>query len=113
MEQVSKLRKSRKTLHQNVKKLIDRLDKRKDENMNRTLYALTLVTTIATPLAVTSGVFGMNFTDMHELVALLPPCIQPSNNLPSPSPSPVPFSCLSSCLARCSQSPLVRGSKHL
>ncbi len=36
--------------------------------MNRTLYALTLVTFLATPITLLTGTFGMNFSDMHELV---------------------------------------------
>ena len=39
--------------------------------MNRTLYALTLVTFLATPVALLTGTFGMNFTDMRELVFIL------------------------------------------
>ncbi len=36
--------------------------------MNRTLYALTLVTFLATPIMLLTGTFGMNFSDMLELV---------------------------------------------
>ncbi len=36
--------------------------------MNRTLYALTLVTFLATPIILLTGTFGMNFSDMLELV---------------------------------------------
>jgi Mg2+ and Co2+ transporter CorA len=40
----------------------------KQDMMNRTLYALTLVTFLATPVVLVTGSFGMNFTDMRELV---------------------------------------------
>ena len=36
--------------------------------MNRSVHALTLVTFLATPVTLLTGTFGMNFTDMHELV---------------------------------------------
>ncbi len=51
--------------------------------MNRTLYALTLVTFLSTPVALLTGTFGMNFKDMRELVR--PPC--PPQHL-SPSAFP-------------------------
>ena len=35
--------------------------------MNRTLYALTLVTVIVLPFSILTGLFGMNFADMAEL----------------------------------------------
>jgi hypothetical protein len=38
--------------------------------MNKTLYTLTLITAVATPLMFLTGLFGMNFTDMTELVRL-------------------------------------------
>jgi hypothetical protein len=41
--------------------------------MNRTLYALTLVTFLSTPIALLTGTFGMNFADMRELVNLQAP----------------------------------------
>jgi hypothetical protein len=44
------------------------LFKLKQDMMNRTLYALTLVTFLSTPVALLTGTFGMNFDDMHELV---------------------------------------------
>jgi Mg2+ and Co2+ transporter CorA len=40
----------------------------KTDFMNRTLYTLTLITALATPLMFLTGLFGMNFTDMKELV---------------------------------------------
>ena len=40
----------------------------KQDMMNRTLYALTLVTFLATPVTLLTGTFGMNFSDMRELV---------------------------------------------
>jgi Mg2+ and Co2+ transporter CorA len=40
----------------------------KTDMMNKTLYTLTLITAIATPLMLTTGLFGMNFDDMSELV---------------------------------------------
>ncbi len=36
--------------------------------MNRSIHALTLVTFLATPVTLLTGTFGMNFTDMRELV---------------------------------------------
>ncbi len=39
----------------------------KADMMNRTLYALTLITAISTPITFLTGIFGMNFEDMHEL----------------------------------------------
>eukprot|EP00286_Rhodomonas_abbreviata_P015437 CAMPEP_0181327786 /NCGR_PEP_ID=MMETSP1101-20121128/22306_1 /TAXON_ID=46948 /ORGANISM="Rhodomonas abbreviata, Strain Caron Lab Isolate" /LENGTH=587 /DNA_ID=CAMNT_0023436507 /DNA_START=132 /DNA_END=1895 /DNA_ORIENTATION=- len=56
-----------KMMEEKVVVTSDRLEKRKDENMNRTLYALTLVTTIAMPASILTGLFGMNFDDMREL----------------------------------------------
>jgi len=38
--------------------------------MNRTLYALTLVTVIVLPFSILTGLFGMNFEDMAELSPL-------------------------------------------
>jgi hypothetical protein len=50
--------------------------------MNRTLYALTLVTFLATPIMLLTGTFGMNFSDMLELVCTFPsPYLHP---LPPP-----------------------------
>ena len=40
----------------------------KADFMNRTLYTLTLITALATPLIFLTGLFGMNFADMDELV---------------------------------------------
>ncbi len=40
----------------------------KADFMNLTLYTLTLITALATPLIFLTGLFGMNFTDMDELV---------------------------------------------
>ena len=41
----------------------------KTDFMNRTLYTLTLITALATPLMLLTGLFGMNFVDMDELVS--------------------------------------------
>ncbi len=41
----------------------------KTDFMNRTLYTLTLITALATPLMFLTGLFGMNFADMDELVS--------------------------------------------
>jgi len=35
--------------------------------MNRTLYALTLITVLTLPFTIMTGIFGMNFTDFWEL----------------------------------------------
>jgi Mg2+ and Co2+ transporter CorA len=43
----------------------------KTDFMNKTLYTLTLITALATPLIFLTGLFGMNFTDMKELVRAL------------------------------------------
>ena len=40
----------------------------KTDFMNKTLYTLTLITALATPLIFLTGLFGMNFADMEELV---------------------------------------------
>ena len=40
----------------------------KTDFMNQTLYTLTLITAVATPLMFLTGLFGMNFEDMYELV---------------------------------------------
>lgn len=40
----------------------------KSDFMNQTLYTLTLITAVATPLMLLTGLFGMNFDDMDELV---------------------------------------------
>ena len=40
----------------------------KTDFMNKTLYTLTLITALATPLIFLTGLFGMNFVDMDELV---------------------------------------------
>ena len=40
----------------------------KTDFMNLTLYTLTLITALATPLIFLTGLFGMNFADMDELV---------------------------------------------
>jgi hypothetical protein len=45
----------------------DLLSSLSDSQMNRTIYALTLVTTLSIPFTVVSGYFGMNFEDMNEL----------------------------------------------
>ena len=42
----------------------------KTDMMNKTLYTLTLITAIATPLMFLTGLFGMNFDDMDELVKI-------------------------------------------
>ena len=39
----------------------------KSDVMNRTLFALTLITAVAVPLTFLTGLFGMNFDDMYEL----------------------------------------------
>ncbi len=44
----------------------------KTDFMNLTLYTLTLITALATPLIFLTGLFGMNFADMTELVLSLP-----------------------------------------
>jgi Mg2+ and Co2+ transporter CorA len=41
----------------------------KTDFMNLTLYSLTLITALATPLMFLTGLFGMNFADMEELVS--------------------------------------------
>eukprot|EP00961_Rhodomonas_salina_P287486 3884290-Rhodomonas_salina.1 len=46
-----------------------RLNNAKQDMINRTLYALTLVTAIATPVTICTGIYGMNFDDMPELVS--------------------------------------------
>jgi hypothetical protein len=46
----------------------------KQDMMNRTLYALTLVTFLSTPVVLLTGTFGMNFSDMWELVRTTPFC---------------------------------------
>ncbi len=43
----------------------------KTDFMNQTLYTLTLITAVATPLMFLTGLFGMNFADMDELVRWL------------------------------------------
>jgi hypothetical protein len=43
----------------------------KTDFMNKTLYTLTLITALATPLMFLTGLFGMNFADMEELVRAL------------------------------------------
>ena len=66
-----------------VQEMSHLLTQLKSDMMNRTLYALTLVTFLATPIALLIGTFGMNFDDMHELVRdSLPP------NLPQATPPP-------------------------
>jgi Mg2+ and Co2+ transporter CorA len=40
----------------------------KQDMMNRSIHALTLVTFLATPVTLLTGTFGMNFSDMRELV---------------------------------------------
>ena len=39
----------------------------KSDVMNRTLFALTLITAVAVPLTFLTGLYGMNFDDMYEL----------------------------------------------
>lgn len=39
----------------------------KSDMTNRTLYALTLITSIALPFSISTGLWGMNFDDMSEL----------------------------------------------
>lgn len=39
----------------------------KADMMNRTLYALTLLTAVSVPITFLTGLWGMNFTDMTEL----------------------------------------------
>ncbi len=57
--------------HDRVDDLTRRLNNLKQDMINRTLYALTLVTAVATPVIICTGIFGMNFEDMPELVRLL------------------------------------------
>jgi Mg2+ and Co2+ transporter CorA len=40
---------------------------RRDEQSNRTLYLLTVVTTVVTPMQLATGIYGMNFDNMPEL----------------------------------------------
>jgi Mg2+ and Co2+ transporter CorA len=56
---------ARKNRVQEMSRLLSNL---KQDMMNRTLYALTLVTFLSTPVALLTGTFGMNFDDMWELV---------------------------------------------
>ncbi len=56
---------TRKERVQEMSKLLFNL---KQDMMNRTLYALTLVTFLSTPIVLLTGTFGMNFSDMRELV---------------------------------------------
>jgi len=43
------------------------IESMQSDMMNRTLYALTLVTVMVLPFSILTGIFGMNFTDMAEL----------------------------------------------
>ena len=71
--QVRKLADSMDGRHERIQTLSKLLTELKQDMMNRTLYALTLVTFLATPVMLLTGTFGMNFDDMHELVQPLPP----------------------------------------
>ncbi len=43
--------------------------------MNKTLFVLTLVTAVTTPIIICTGIYGMNFVDMPELVQPSPPLL--------------------------------------
>ncbi len=47
--------------------------------MSKTLFALTLVTAITTPIMICTGIYGMNFADMPELVQPSPTPFGPRN----------------------------------
>ena len=65
-------------------KLIENMQQ---DMMNRTLYALTLVTVIVLPFSILTGLFGMNFTDMAEL----DPLSANNGEEGSLGPSPLPM----------------------
>jgi hypothetical protein len=67
--QVNCLAKGAEARQERVAEMTTLLNQLKQDMMNRTLYALTLVTFLATPVILVSGSFGMNFTDMRELVS--------------------------------------------
>jgi hypothetical protein len=52
---------------QQVGVLYKLIENMQQDMMNRTLYALTLVTVIVLPFSILTGLFGMNFVDMAEL----------------------------------------------
>ncbi len=52
-----------------VVEMSELLQQLKQDTMNRSLHALTLVTFCSTPIVLLTGTFGMNFADMHELVS--------------------------------------------
>jgi Mg2+ and Co2+ transporter CorA len=66
--QVDCLAKGAEARQERVAEMTRLLTQLKQDMMNRTLYALTLVTFLATPVTLLTGTFGMNFTDMRELV---------------------------------------------
>ena len=47
--------------------LLSYYKQRKDEETNKILYTLTVVTTIAMPLQLSSGIYGMNFEYLPEV----------------------------------------------
>jgi Mg2+ and Co2+ transporter CorA len=66
--QVDALAKGTEARRERVAEMTRLLTQLKQDMMNRTLYALTLVTFLATPVVLVTGTFGMNFSDMRELV---------------------------------------------
>jgi hypothetical protein len=67
----------------NLSRLLPQL---KQDMMNRSVHALTLVTFLATPVTLLTGTFGMNFADMYELVR-------------GPAETPLPAAPFACCLA--------------
>ena len=52
---------------QKIESLRQLLQGLKADSMNRTLYALTVLTAVSVPITFLTGLFGMNFEDMYEL----------------------------------------------